>query len=357
MKIIYIIDKPNMYGSEQHLLDLIKYFSQFYNVSLIAFSKGEMLNSLPAIKTKIFTIKWLRSVLEFIKLYKFIRNEKPDLIHCHQPKALFYGSIIGKILGIKTLITIHSRAYDHALIHKNLFKKLIVFIFHSCVDFVSKILANKIIFVSNKMYLQSIFKYKSHYISNWLKSDFKYKLNDKEFNIKENINFLTVGSVSKAKGFDLLMKFFNILKQNDVKFTSKIYGDIQKKFIKSIVIPSEVKLCGFKKDIKSEYENADIFILFSRSETFGLSYLEAMSQGLPIVCLDLDNLKELIPDENIKVKKITDNIINLLKEIIKKDNYKKISKINMNKSKEYSYGKKMKQTKRIYEEMRNKCQK
>ncbi len=50
MKILYIIDKPNMYGSEQHLLDIIKKFSQSQDISLIAFSKGEMLEHLPKIK-------------------------------------------------------------------------------------------------------------------------------------------------------------------------------------------------------------------------------------------------------------------------------------------------------------------
>ncbi len=350
MKILYIIDKPNMYGSEQHLLDIIKKFLQSQDISLIAFSKGEMLEHLPKIKIAIFKIRWICKLSEFLHLYEFIKNEKPDLIHCLQPKALFYGTVIGKFLGIKTIITVHSRPYDHALIHKNLFKRLVVFIFHNFIIFVSKILANKIIYVNNKMYLKSIFKYKSQYISNWLKSDIKYTTS-KSFNKKKKINFLTVGSISKSKGFDLLIDFFNILKKDSIDFSAKVYGHIQDDFIKDITIPEEVELCGFKNNIINAYQEADIFILFSRSETFGLSYLEAMSQGLPIICLDLDDFIELIPNDNIKVKNIEEDIVDLLQKILKKEKYEKISRINIDKSKEYSYDKKMEQLKLVYEEM------
>lgn len=351
MKILYIIDKPNMYGSEQHLLDIIKKFAQFQDVSFIAFAKGEMIEHLPKIKIAIFKIRWISKLSEFLHLYEFIKNEKPDLIHCHQPKALFYGTVIGKILGIKTIITVHSRAYDHALVHENLFKRLAVFIFHNFISLISKILANKIIYVNNKMYSQSIFKYKSQYISNWLKSDIKYININKNFNRKKKINFLTVGSTSKSKGFDLLIYFFNILKKEGIDFSAKIYGHIHDDFIKNITIPGEVELCGFRNNITNSYQEANIFVLFSRSETFGLSYLEAMSQGLPIICLDLDDFIELIPNDNIKVKNITEDIVDLLQKILKKEEYEKISRINIVKSKEYSYDKKMEQLKLVYEEM------
>ncbi|MFH6604962.1 glycosyltransferase [Maribacter algicola] len=39
-----------------------------------------------------------------------------------------------------------------------------------------------------------------------------------------------------------------------------------------------------KEELKIVYQNAHIFAMTSISETFGLVYLEAMSQGLPIVC-------------------------------------------------------------------------
>jgi glycosyltransferase involved in cell wall biosynthesis len=38
-----------------------------------------------------------------------------------------------------------------------------------------------------------------------------------------------------------------------------------------------------KEKLLNNYRNSDIFIMPSYNETFGLVYIEAMSQGLPII--------------------------------------------------------------------------
>ena len=42
-KILYLIDKPNLYGSEKHVLDLIENLKSEYVFSLISFDNGPML--------------------------------------------------------------------------------------------------------------------------------------------------------------------------------------------------------------------------------------------------------------------------------------------------------------------------
>lgn len=349
MKILYIIDRPNLYGSEQHLLDIIKNFDQFYDVTIITFSKGEMLDYIPKnTKIKIVKVQWINKFKKYKLLYNMIKKLNPEIIHCHQPKALLYGSVIGRILGVKTIVTIHSKAYDHALIHKGVIRRSFVFIFHTIADFISKLFAKKIIYVNKKMYLNSIFKKKSFFISNWLKSSNQPVKKAKSYLSGNEIRFLTVGSTTKSKGFDLLVSFLRILKKNGIKFNAKVYGHIDESFIKKLSIPEELKLCGFNANLKNAYKEADIFILLSRSETFGLSYLEAMSQGLPIICLDLDDLSELIPSGNIKINTISKEIIPLLNDLLLK-NYNDVSIKNISQSKNYSYLEKMTQLKEIYE--------
>lgn len=345
MKIVYIIDKPNMYGSEQHLLDILRYFSKTDEITLITFSEGEMLNYIPKMSLKIINMKWFPNFKNLVVFYKYIKEINPDLIHCHQPKALFFGTIIGKILGIKTIITIHSQPYDHATVHRNILKKFIVYLFHSLVSLMSKFLTTKIIYVNHRMYEISYFKNKSIVITNWLKSSIRQGL-PKNI-ISNKINFLTVGSTTYPKGFDILIDFFILLKKKEFNFSAKVYGEVHNEFIKNINIPDEVQLCGFNNNLIDEYTNANIFVLFSRTETFGLSYLEAMSQGLPIICLDLEELRGLIPPINCKVKDIYQAFECLLK-LIEKENYEIVSKINIEESQKYSYIEKMKKINSLY---------
>ncbi|MBT5490949.1 glycosyltransferase family 4 protein [bacterium] len=351
MKILYFIDKPNMYGSERHLLDIISFFSKSNDVALISFAKGEMLKYIENININTFHIGWLPNINIFLIMLRYLKLNKPELIHCHQPKATFIGSIIGRLLGIPVIVTIHSKAYDHVLVHNNFFKKIVVYLFHKITTYISELLASKIVYVNKTMYVNASFKNKSIYISNWLNPNLELN-STKKLATFSNVNFLSIGSITKAKGYDLLFDFFEYLKINNFNFNANIYGGIQGDLYeknKERLLPlKEVVFHGFKTDLKQAYREADIYVLFSRSETFGLTYLEAMSQGLPIICLDLDELINLIPNDNILVKDIEEAYFKL-QEILNKKTYEYISQINTKRSQEYLYDDKMKELHLIYE--------
>ena len=47
-----------------------------------------------------------------------------------------------------------------------------------------------------------------------------------------------------------------------------------------------VKLCGIKSDLNAEYDRAGLLLLTSISEGFPLTFLEAVSHGVPLVAYD-----------------------------------------------------------------------
>lgn len=53
--------------------------------------------------------------------------------------------------------------------------------------------------------------------------------------------------------------------------------------IKALHLESRVQLCGTTRDIRSEYLHAQLFVLPSRYESFGLVVAEALIHGLPVV--------------------------------------------------------------------------
>jgi glycosyltransferase involved in cell wall biosynthesis len=354
MKIVYIIDKPNMYGSERHLLDIIHHFQKVsgYNLELISFSDGPMLKNITNVTSSIFKLGWIVNVLIFYRFYCCIKKSAPDIIHCHQPKALFYGALIGVLLKVPTIITVHSKAYDHAIVNKNMTKRSLVFLFHTIVSFVSILFATKIIYVNKKMYDVALKKSKSVFISNWLPKKFE-ECTDKSFSLINNkrIKLISVGSVTKAKGYDLFLDFLSYLDKGGINYSSAIYGSLDEEFYLSLKehnsFSNKVKFLGYSESIIDAYKDADFYVLFSRSETFGLSYLEAMSQGLPIIALDLDELKDLIPIDNILALDV-EHAYNKFIKILNWAKYNQISKKNIQSSKKYSHLKMMKQLDLVY---------
>ena len=142
-----------------------------------------------------------------------------------------------------------------------------------------------------------------------------------------------------GKGFDYLMK---IAKQIDLDTGIYIVGDEPtKEFInwKKRENLKNIHFVGFKtKDELAEYYiAADLFILLTRGDTWGLVINEAMAYALPIISSDkcvaaVELIKEekngyIVPlnDINYISKKIKNllNQENLLKEIAK-ENQKKI---------------------------------
>jgi glycosyltransferase involved in cell wall biosynthesis len=60
-------------------------------------------------------------------------------------------------------------------------------------------------------------------------------------------------------------------------------------------------LCG-RTDVRAPLQEADIFVLPSRFEGFGLVLLEAMAMGLPVIAADVDGPAELLVDGSNGIK-------------------------------------------------------
>lgn len=95
-----------------------------------------------------------------------------------------------------------------------------------------------------------------------------------------------VGVLSKRKNVVTTIKAIEILKQKgwDVKFT--VIGKAEDpKQVEAVRNSLETKYIGpkSKEEILTYFRDADVFIMPSITETFGLTYAEAISQGLPVI--------------------------------------------------------------------------
>ena len=114
--------------------------------------------------------------------------------------------------------------------------------------------------------------------------------------------FLAVGRFShRHKGFDLLIEAFNIFAKNNKEWTLDIVGEgveepLYRKMIADYKLGGRITLHPFTNNIQQYYSKAQVYVLSSRWEGFGLVLVEAMAHGLPIVSSDLPTSKEIMGD-------------------------------------------------------------
>lgn len=133
------------------------------------------------------------------------------------------------------------------------------------------------------------------YTSNELKplNDIERKKLKKDKSLKD-IVILSIGSFIDRKGLDILIKSFeNIRNRNEELKISLVLiggGELKDKYISYINDNKieDITIIDFldKEDLIMYYKLADMFILPTREDIWGLVVNEAMSFGLPIICSD-----------------------------------------------------------------------
>jgi glycosyltransferase involved in cell wall biosynthesis len=75
----------------------------------------------------------------------------------------------------------------------------------------------------------------------------------------------------------------------------ELHGQIVKK-AKALGLHDDILFTGYRQNIKDILKSSDIFISHSSSEAFGISILEAMASGLPVIATDSGGTAEIVND-------------------------------------------------------------
>lgn len=103
--------------------------------------------------------------------------------------------------------------------------------------------------------------------------------------------FVSAGRLVPAKGFDLLLEAFALLRASMPAATLTIFGEGPERgnletLCRRLRIGDAVRMPGFVRDPLSSCDRRAIFVLSSRREGFGNVLIEAMAAGLPVVAAD-----------------------------------------------------------------------
>lgn len=110
---------------------------------------------------------------------------------------------------------------------------------------------------------------------------------------------ITVARLAPVKGLQHALAAAALLKQQQIQFTWLFVGQGPEQaqlqeLAEALGLDETVRWLGFQSDIPSLLAAADVFVLPSLQEALGLSVLEALATGLPVIASRVGGIPEII---------------------------------------------------------------
>lgn len=283
---------------------------------------------------------------QFDRIVKILRTlDDVDLIHAH---TLYSDGgtayLLKKKFNINYVVSV--RNTDINVFYKYFyFQRFFIYkvlINASSVIFISHAYRNKTLELLPRKVYEKI-KDKSYVIPNGIEEEWLEKQGDlKNF---AAMDLLFIGTLDKNKNLSTVLKTVSKLKESNKKVSLKVVGDgvLKRNLLKqcqALDIEKEVVFLGkLEKDqLISVANESQIFILPSLKETFGISYIEALSRGIPILYTKNEGVDGFFPEGKVGYSINPTNIEDIIRKIeLIQLNYSQISMNCINEAKGFHW--------------------
>lgn len=318
IKVAHIITLLELGGAQENTLYTCEHLNKNKFDIILICGKGGILDAQTKniktyfVKELIREICPLYDLLAFIKIYKILKKEKPDIIHTHSSKAgiigrwaaFFLRTMNYELRTIKIIHTFHGFGFND---EQNYFIRIIYIL----VERLTARITDKLVAVS----YQNISKGLKSKIGNELQytmirsgiklQDYQIKIDvekkKKEFAI---INENVVGMIACFKKQKAPLDFIKTAKlvcteKSDVKFILVGDGILRKRIdaeIKKLNLEKNVILTGWRKDSNEIIKIFDVFVLTSLWEGLPRVIVESMAAGIPVVATYIDGTREIVQE-------------------------------------------------------------
>lgn len=298
-KILHIIDSLGLGGAQTVVKGVFEMQQKNKNIFLCALRKRKINIKIKHKNIKIFDSNKKYSFKSLFELKNLIKKEKIDVLHCHLIKSQLFGWFL-KIFYFPKIKLIQ---HEHGEIFLNnfLYNKFLN-ISQKTTDLfiaVSKVTKNKLIKNGKVKNDRITVLYNFVDLKKFLNKLTKEKIFEerKKLGIKKD-EFVVgyVGRLSKTKECDVLIKSLACLKFN---FRCLIVGNGSekenlKRMVNKLGIENKIIFTGYINKPEKIYPLFDAFVMPSLSESFGISAIEASSQGVPVIVSNIEVMQEII---------------------------------------------------------------
>ena len=221
----------------------------------------------------------------------------------------------------------------------------------SAIFFLSKKYQDKLIAKVPKEYKESILN-NSFIIPNGIDDYYLKNVVYREDTELDIIRLIFVGKISKRKNLEATIAACRILIGSGKQVELNVVGPIVDRDYEVIMKDAPfVKYSGVcnKEQVLEHLRKSDIFVMPSHTETFGLVYLEAMTQGLPVIYTRGQGFDGQFPEGTIgyavndrSPEDIAEKVISIISD------YSQLSRNATMYASEYSWGRSVRRFMEIY---------
>lgn len=332
MKVLHVISSLEIGGAQRLLSDLLPIQKQQgIDVSLLvlksednAFSKKVAVAGMPIIS---LDVKSFRNPFLAFKVRKVIKQY--DVVHAHLVHALYICSLAAHGLKTKLVYTEHSTSNNRR--GKAYLRPIEKYIYGRYVKLIS------------------ISQQTQDALQNWLQS------NDERFIVINNgVDTKAFANIHKEvipKSLIMVSRFasskdqetvIRAMKELDDDVTLRLVGDGEnlehcKQVARECGVENRVQFLGARADVAELVAESYIGIQSSNWEGFGLTAVEIMAAGKPIIATDVDGLKQVVEGAGLlfSVKDISTLVGHITMIISDNDCYEKLTMASKQRAVQY----------------------
>lgn len=304
-KVLFVITKSNWGGAQRYVYDLATNLPEEYEAVVALGGNGPLAQKLVAagihtipldsLERDISIFKDIRSFFALITLF---RSEKPDIVHLNSSKAGGVGALAARLCFVPRIVfTAHGWFHNES---RPLLARWIAWVLHA----VTQILVHITIANSNATKRTAPLPFKIKIIQLARAPDTPLSRDSARSELEtrgvmfplHTTSLCTIGELHKNKGHDILIR---ALKNVHAPYTLTIIGegeqrDALQKQILTEHLEHKVFLTGHIDHAASLLPAFDIFVLPSRTESFGYVVVEAGHAGLPVISFNVGGVPEIV---------------------------------------------------------------
>jgi|SRR5215831_905748 len=295
MRILQICSAREIGGGERHLADLTNALANRGHEVFMALSPASPLrselHSLPAQNVIELPMRNALNVATAMKLSRFVRSQSIDIVHAHVARDYLLATLTTDRSESRLVLTRHV-LFPLRRLHRLTLRRT------SRVIAVSRAVAESL--VSQRVFEAG----KIVTIHNGIDVARFATASAEQVNHRPRVGM--VGHIAPIKGQEDFVRAAAIASQyrDDVEFViagedktdSRENRRALEKLISELMMEERVRLLGWTDDIAPFLSTLDVYVSPARSEPFGLSIVEAMAAGVPVVATASEGAREIIDD-------------------------------------------------------------